>query len=234
MWVIVICLLTLIVFIVIRTRRLTVAGGIGGGVLALIIYAGAGLAGVSLLACFFVLGTFATSWSHRREIKKQSAEDDGPRKLSQVLANGGVAGLLATIAIVAPEFKGILILLIACSFSSATADTLSSELGSLYGRRFFNIITLQPDTRGEDGVVSLHGFFIGIGGSCLIAILYLVLEPVSYWSGLIIIVSGTVGNISDSVAGALFERKGFIKNDVVNLINTITATCIGWLMTAIS
>jgi uncharacterized membrane protein len=38
-----------------------------------------------------------------------------------------------------------------------------------------------------------------------------------------IIVAGTIGNLADSILGASLERKGFIKNDVVNFLNTLFA-----------
>lgn len=227
------CLLVVIVAIVIIARKLTIAGGICGGLLAIIIYLGTGLSGVCLLAAFFIAGTSATSWKKSKKVLLAAA-DTGPRTASQVFANGGVAGLVALPAIFYNSFAGTALILIACCFSAATADTLSSELGTIYGRTFFNIITLKPDQRGEDGVVSTNGFIIGIAGSCMVALVYLLMSGSFYTHALIIVLSGTIGNITDSIAGALLERKGLIKNDGVNLINTIVATGFGWLMLGFS
>jgi len=114
--------------------------------------------------------------------------------------------------------------MIACSLSAATADTISSELGSLYGKKFLNIITFRADRRGENGVVSIEGFVFGILGSSLIAIAYGITEEFRWKDMLIIVIAGTIGNLVDSVLGATLERNGKIKNDGVNFLNTVSAS----------
>lgn len=110
----------------------------------------------------------------------------------------------------------------AAAFASASADTLSSELGMVYGKRVFNIISFRPDRCGMDGVISLEGTVIGIGGSCIIAVIY-VLGYGWNINFYFIVIAGTVGNLTDSILGAVLERKGRIGNDMVNFLNTLTA-----------
>src|SRR6266536_438370 len=119
----------------ILSRKLTIAGALTGGVIAWLIFIGAGYTGITMLATFFIL-------------------------------------------------------------ASATADTLSSELGTVYGRKFYNIITFKKATRGLDGVISVEGTIIGIMGSALIAIIYSI--GFGYTSNFFrIIIAGTTGNIAD-------------------------------------
>ena len=82
-----------------------------------------------------------------------SEKDQGRRNSFQVLANGGMAGLLGLVAFLFADYQYLMLILIASCFSAAAADTLSSELGSLYGKKFLNILTLRKDNRGENGVV---------------------------------------------------------------------------------
>jgi uncharacterized protein (TIGR00297 family) len=106
------------------------------------------------------------------------------------------------------------------AFSSATADTLSSELGTVYGKKFYNILTFQKDKKGLDGVVSFEGTGIGIAGSAVMATIYCLGAG---WSlaFLWIVIAGTIGNLCDSVLGATVERRQIIGNDVVNFLNTL-------------
>ncbi|HYD20357.1 MAG TPA: DUF92 domain-containing protein [Flavipsychrobacter sp.] len=228
-------LLVLIVLVVtsILSRKLTVSGGISGGLVALCIYLGAGLCGVTMLGTFFLAGTLATRWGLRKKEALGYAEHDkGRRKASQVFANGGLAAICGMLAYLLPPYREMLVLMIAASFSSAAADTLSSELGTLYGKSFYNIVSLRPDTRGENGVVSLEGILIGILGSFMIALVYAAFYRTSH-NAMTIVLAGTVGNLADSVIGAIWERRGLIKNDAVNFLNTLAAAlvalCISYL-----
>lgn len=209
--------------------KLTALAGFAGCIVACCVYAGTGVTGVVMLGLFFVLGTLATSWG--KGIKKSVNVDDnngGRRTSGQVIANAGVAGISGVLAYMLPQYGELFGLMMAASLSSAIADTLSSELGTVYGERFYNILTFRQDTRGENGVVSLEGVLFGLAGSMMIAAVY----SFSYgWEWFVLIVTaGTVGNISDSLLGATLERKGYIKNNAVNLLNTIaaalTALCI--------
>ena len=82
------------VFLSVKMQKLTLPGGIIGGVLATCIYLGAGFTGFAMLGSFFVLGTVATSIGSQVKQSLQVAEQNaGRRTAGQVLANGGLAGL---------------------------------------------------------------------------------------------------------------------------------------------
>ena len=205
-------------------KKLTPPAGLTGALIGAAIYAGGGYPGLLLLALFFILGTVATSWKKEKKLAlKGSAAHESIRTPGQVLANGGIAGLLGTGALLLPEHKSQLLLMMAASLSSATADTLSSELGIIYGRRFYHLLTLRPDERGLDGVVSIEGTLIGIAGSILIAAAFTLTTHGSLHAFTIIVLAGTIGNLADSALGALFERKGMLGNNAVNFLNTLIA-----------
>lgn len=210
----------------IRLRKLTVAGAINGGILAWLLYKGAGITGVLMLAAFFIAGVIATAIGRPKKEQLGIAEKNkGRRTAGQVLANGGVAGGAGLLAWWFPQQAYIWQPVAAAALSSAMADTLSSELGSIYGKRFYNIISFKKDSRGLDGVVSLEGSLWGLAGSALIATIY----SAGYgYTGhaLWIVVAGTAGNLADSLLGATLERKGILSNDLVNGLNTLMAALV--------
>ncbi|MFA6087849.1 TIGR00297 family protein [Mucilaginibacter sp.] len=213
-----------------KANKLTPAGTLTGGVVALAIFAGAGFTGIGMLAAFFVLSVLATS--HKKAEKRKIATDKHhpeKRNAGQVLANGGIAAIMGLLAYQIPSQTILFTVLTAAALASATADTLSSELGMVYGRRFYNIINFKPDEKGRDGVISLEGTLIGIAGSVVIAVIY----AIGFGWGntfFYIIIAGTMGNITDSILGATLERKAYLNNDAVNFLNTALSVLTCWLL----
>lgn len=210
-------------------KKLTVAAALTGGAIACCIFIGAGFTGIIMLAIFFILGSAATSW--KMDLKQRSGfaeKDKGRRSAGQVIANSGVAAITGLLIWIIPANSNVLLVIMAASFASAMADTLSSELGFIYGKKFFNILTFKKDKRGLDGVISIEGTAIGIIGSVIIALIH----AISYgWNKnfLWIIIAGTIGNLTDSVLGATFERKNILGNNTVNFLNTLVAALVSLL-----
>lgn len=217
-------------FLSVRTGKLTVAGAAMGGILGYLVYMGAGITGIAMMGAFFILGTAATGWKFQLKQNLHLEEKQkGKRNAGQVVANAGVAGLLGLLVVLFAEYSGIFRLMMAASLSSATADTLSSEMGNVYGRRFYNILSFKKDKRGLDGVVSLEGTLFGLAGSTIIAIVFSIgfgMDEYVLW----IIIAGTAGNIFDSLLGASFQRRHFLNNDLVNFLNTCVAAITAWLL----
>lgn len=220
-------------FFSVKKNKLTPAAAIAGGIIGGCVFLGAGFTGIAMLGLFFFLGTLATSWKLTTKEKLGAAETNkGRRTAGQVIANGGVAGLAGLLSWVLKGQQELFQLMMAASLASATADTLSSELGTIYGKRFYNILSFKPDTRGENGVVSLEGTTLGIIGSLLIALVYSIgFGTVSGF--MLIVIAGTFGNLMDSVLGASLERKSYLNNDAVNFINTAFAAFVAFILVAV-
>ncbi|HEY0770533.1 MAG TPA: DUF92 domain-containing protein [Sphingobacteriaceae bacterium] len=212
------------------THKLTFFGALAGVVIAFSIYFFAGYTGLIMLASFFITGTFATSW--RKKDKQNRLNKSGyqsKRSMNQVLANAAVPSLIACIIYIDPANANLYQLVIAGSLASATADTLSSELGMIYGRRFYNVLSLKTEAKGLDGVISLEGTLIGCAGATLIAFIY------SFGYGFnhgfwMVIFAGTAGNLTDSILGAALERKNLMTNDMVNFLSTVSAAVTTWFL----
>jgi uncharacterized protein (TIGR00297 family) len=215
-----------------RTGKLTAPAAGVGGLLGMSIFLGAGLPGLGLLALFFGLGSAASGWRVADKRRLGLAEENrGRRRTGQVLANAGVAAGLGLLAWHWPAQAPLVRLMLAGSLAAATADTLSSELGNVYGRRYYNILTFRPDQRGLNGVVSLEGTLLGLAGSAGLALFFcLTLGGGAAAFGWLLL-AGTAGNLTDSVLGATLERRGYVGNDTVNFLNTLTGAlvaAVGW------
>ena len=223
-YLIIVVILSAAAFISVKAGKLTAVAGITGWMMGLLIFAGAGYAGTAMLAAFFVLGTGATSLGMGVKQKLGLAEKDkGKRTAGQVIANAGAAAILGILLFFYPEKSSVFVLMMAAAFASATADTLSSELGNIYGKNFYNVVTLKKDTRGLNGVISFEGTVIGVLGSCVIAAVYALFFGLTIHF-LLIVIAGTTGNFADSLLGATFERKEYLNNNQVNFLNTAIAS----------
>lgn len=210
----------------ILAKKLTVLAAFTGGILAYLIFIAAGYPGIAMMTTFFILGSAATSlYRYKKQAFASSEEEKKGRNAMQVLANAGAAAIAGVVTLFYPQLTYLMLPALGAAFASATADTLSSELGMVYGKRFFNVISFKPDRCGMDGAISLEGTLIGIAGSCIIAGIYAI-----GWgwniSFFFIVLAGTLGNLADSILGAVLERKGMIGNDAVNFLNTLTAAVV--------
>ncbi|ASZ13647.1 DUF92 domain-containing protein [Chitinophaga pendula] len=219
--------------ICIRKRKLTFAAGMMAWLTGICIYLGGGLPGLLFLAVFFVLATLATG--HRKAEKALQEQSDAHpeiRRSGQVLANGGVASAISVLAFLHPDLKAPSLMMMAASLAAATADTLSSELGVVYGKRHYNILTFRKEARGLDGVVSLEGTLLGAGGAAVIAVVY-AMTVVPDGSAWYVFAGGVLGNLVDSLLGASLERRGIIGNNMVNFFNTLSGAFIALALYAL-
>jgi uncharacterized protein (TIGR00297 family) len=208
----------------VKAGKLTLLAAEMATLVGFLIALGAGPGGLLLLAIFFVLGVKATS--HKKHLKMvPGAAHPERRNAGQVFANGGVAAIAALLAELDPAREDLYFVMLAASLASATADTLSSELGMLYGRRFFNIITLKKEPKGLDGVISLEGTLLGAAGALVIAVAF-AFFTYRGMNVLFVFIAGIIGNLADSVLGATLERRRYIGNDAVNFLNTLLAALV--------
>lgn len=202
-------------------------GTLVGGLIAMGIFLGGNFAAMGLLLLFFVLGTVASHWKRKEKEKIGLAQENkGKRGMSNAFANGGVAMLCGLMANAVAIDQAMWLHGLAASLAVATGDTLSSELGNLYGKRYFHIHTLKSGPRGLDGVVSLEGTLIGLAGSLGIGLSYAFVAEIPVRLD-IIVFAGLMGNLLDSFYGATLQRIGWLSNDSVNYLATASGAAIG-------
>lgn len=219
------------VLLSVHRGKLTRPAAFCGGLLAAILFWGAGFTGIVLLAAFFITGNLATAWKMDIKIKTGvSTQTEAKRDTGQVIANAGVAAILACLIRFVPENTAVLLVMIAGCFSAATADTLSSELGKVYGQNCYHLFKLRKMPCGTNGAISIQGTLCGIAGSVFIALVFILCEGWNLNQFAIIIIAGTFGNLTDTLLGLTFENNGVLGNNSVNFLNTAAgALCAGML-----
>lgn len=214
-------------------KKLTIPGAMLGFVVGVLTYTGGNYSGIAMLTLFFVLGSWATARGLKKKEELGFAEAyKGRRTAGQVFANGGVAAITGVLAWYFPAWSHSLQLMMAGSLAAATADTLSSELGIILGRRFYSVLTFKKDERGLDGVISIEGTLAGAVGAAMIALVYGTGHP---WNMELIwiVIAGITGNFIDSLLGATLERNGIIGNNTVNFLNTASGAAVCFLLLSI-
>lgn len=201
---------------------------------------------------FILLMSFFISSSILTKFQDMEKEKHG-RHWIQVSVNGLGALIFSFMHMITNETESIYLVLAACAIAISNADTWASEIGKLSKKDNVSILTFKPISKHESGGITLLGMIASILGALWIMAVYLFLYGITYGfelieisHALIILLSGILGSILDSVLGILIQEKyqhqhtlqmtenrldsdesllisgiKYINNDAVNLITSI-------------
>jgi len=196
-----------------------------------------GILFVLSMILFLILSSIVTKIGKTH--KKTMNLYESTRSIKNVLSNGTpplIFALLFFIFIKTPLINLLLLVGFMSTVSAITADKFSSEIGVLDGQPRM-IIGFKKVKKGVSGGVTLLGLISGLFASLLIAMFYLVyfyFIPNIYFTStvnilllfLIIIISGFIGTILDSILG-YFESNKIGTKHTTNFIASILAGFIG-------
>ncbi|MBQ1180021.1 MAG: TIGR00297 family protein [Methanocorpusculum sp.] len=173
-----------------------------------------------IILVFFILGSAFTKFKYsEKEFLGVAQGKHGKRGYKNAFANAGV-GVAAAILfgvtgdmIYAAVFLG--------SVSTATADTLASEIGVTGGNPVM-ITTLKRCPPGTNGGVTLIGEAACVIGALIIAGLGFLLGIAPWYVCLISAAAGVAGTNLDSLYGAVLENRGVFGNSGTNLLATLS------------
>jgi len=225
-------------------KFLTLSGSTATFLLASFIFGFGGLKWSIPIMAFFILSSILSKIRKRvnDEVEKYF-EKSGVRDHWQVVANGGIGGILIILNLIYPS--ELFYFIYVSSLAAVCADTWATEIGTMYKTKTYNILTFKQVEQGLSGGISLVGTLGGMLGAMIIAFsgLYWI-EINNIYFVLFIIISGVVGSIFDSLLGATIQaqfecgicgkmtekefhcnkitmhKKGFnwLNNDLVNLL----------------
>lgn len=191
-----------------------------------------------ILLGFLLASHKATRW--RFEEKKQrgmSESDDGHRSYGNVVANGGLPGLVAVFAFISEDwYNGIW--MFGAAVAVASSDTFASEIGCL-DDNVRMITTMKPCEPGLNGGFSPSGQKAAFVGSSMIAALTFVAWMVANNGGdsmqigiiktVFVAGIGWLGCQMDSLLGAVFENRGYLNKGGVNGISITFGMLMMWV-----
>ncbi len=250
-----ILLSSIISFFSYKFKLLNYSGTTALFILAVIIYGFGSWKWTIPILTFFILSSLISKIKKSNNINlDNNIEKSSKRNHIQVLANGGVGGILVTLNYFFPS--ELFYFAFVSSIAAVCADTWSTEIGTMYGTTAINILTFKTIQQGISGGVSLIGTLGGVLGAIVISLSSMFwISSRNFTYLFFIIFAGIIGNIFDSIIGASIQakyrctvcskiveknfhcnqvavlKKGFkyISNDMVNLAAAITGGLFGIL-----
>ena len=204
----------------------TRSGAFGGAVAGFLILAFGGWGAYGLLWAFFLAGTIATKLGYRRKVALGVAQSDtGRRGAAHVAANCIVPAALLLLGVRAVGFVA--------AFAAALADTLGTEIGSLFGRRPVSPVSFRPVPPGTPGAVSLPGTAATLGGAVLFAFAGVGLGLIPGSLVPAAAAGGFLGALAESVVAAMGRRFRFrLDHEFANAFSTFVGAMIALRLTS--
>ena len=209
-----------------RANTVSRSGAVGGALVGVIIYAGAGGGAWLLLFITFLAVSITSRLGLARKARLGIAEERGGRRgAGNAIANCGVASIAAIAAVTTPYGAPALLALVAGLVAGAS-DTVASEIGKAWGRSTWLVTSLGRVTPGTPGAMSVEGTAAGLAAAFALAGVAVTLGLIPASAVLIVVAGATIGALVESVLGATLEGPGILNNDMLNFINTAIAAAV--------
>ena len=203
-----------------RLALVSASGAWAGALAGLIVIVAGGWGAYAALWAFFLAGTMATRWGYRRKERQGIAQADrGRRGAAHVVANVGVPAALLVLG--APPVAFV------AALGAALADTLGTEIGSLYGRSPFSLVKLRNVPVGSGGAVSVPGVLAGAAGAALMGAVGVLAGLLSAPAIAVVAAAGIAGSLAESLALDLARTRGIrLDHEFANAFNTLVGALV--------
>lgn len=186
---------------------LTRGGAIGAVLLGILTGMSFGWKGILLIAVFFGTSNGLGKLSKRKKQTEAEIVQKGDRRdFAQVLANGGVAIISASLYYGSRE--PLFLVTFISSMAVATADTWASEIGPHSKTEPIHLLQGRRVNAGTSGAVSIIGTLGALSGSAIVAVCAIFLwNDITWKDGIYITMIGFVGAMVDTLLGGSIQAK---------------------------
>jgi uncharacterized protein (TIGR00297 family) len=202
----------IIAYLALREHLLARSGAWAAFILGTVVF---GLGGIDYsvpLITFFITGSLLSKYGPKRKRSLEEVFEKGStRDAGQVVANGGVAGVLVIVQAFLPPDppfgNAYLFTAYLGALAAAAADTWGTELGVLARGRTIGLPSLKPVPRGTSGGVSWAGTLAALCGAVVVAASGFLHNPVVLIVALPATLGGVTGMFADSIAGGVLQAR---------------------------
>lgn len=182
-------------------RLLTTGGALAQWMLGTILLGVGGWQWTLPMLVFFVLSSLISRVGKSRRKQVESLFGKSSRRdAAQVLANGGLAGLVVIVGEMFQRDAWYIAYL--GTVAAAAADTWGTEIGTLSRTRPRLLTTLMQVEAGRSGAISLWGTIAGISAASVVFLSATPWVQISYTTLVAVVGGGLVGMFTDSLFGA--------------------------------
>jgi uncharacterized protein (TIGR00297 family) len=195
-----------------RMKFLNASGAAGTFILASLVFGIGGWTWAVPILAFFISSSLLSKIGKSRKKRFDLIyEKSSTRDIGQVMANGGVPGLIVMLNGLAPDPAWYFTFLGAVA--AVNADTWATELGTFSRSRPLLVTTFRRVPHGTSGAVSPLGLLSALAASAVIVYSGFLSHPQVFPSGWkdtltgLIVLSGFLATLADSLLGATIQAQ---------------------------